>query len=78
MYMTSRITSKSAPNVDANFHDRIWLGLGTKSDESIIGTTSGVIKAKTVRRLPEDQRWAEHTRSTVKPCARCRRRSHTS
>ena len=28
-----------------------------KSDESIIGTLNGVIKAKTVRRLPEDQKW---------------------
>ena len=28
-----------------------------KSDESIIGTPKGVIKAKTVRRLPKDQRW---------------------
>ena len=28
-----------------------------KSDESIIGLPSGVIKAKTVRRLPKDQRW---------------------
>ena len=28
-----------------------------KSDESIIGTLNGVIKAKTVRRLPEDQTW---------------------
>ena len=49
----------------------------TKSGELIIGTTSGVIKAKTVRRLPEEQRWCaedvfEHTRNTVKPCALCK------
>ena len=28
-----------------------------KSGESIIGTLSGVIKSKTLRRLPEEQRW---------------------
>ena len=31
-------------------NDGIWLGLGMKSDESIIGTPNGVSKSKTVRR----------------------------
>ena len=57
MYMTSKNTSKSAPKADAKFHDGVWLGLRMKSDESIVGTPNGVIKAKTVRRLPEEQRW---------------------
>ena len=57
LYMTSKSTSKSGPKVDAKLHDGIWLGLRVKSDESIIGTPNGVIKAKTVRRLPVDQRW---------------------
>ena len=48
--MTSKNTSKSAPKA----HDGIWLGLRMKSDELIIGTPNGVIKAKT---LPKDQRW---------------------
>ena len=30
MYMTSRNTSKSAPDVDAMFHDGTWLGPRTK------------------------------------------------
>ena len=57
MYMMSKKTSKSGPKVDAKFHDGIWLGLRMKSDESIIRTLSGEVKAKTVRRLPADQRW---------------------
>ena len=65
MYMPSKNTSKSAPRVDAKFHYGVWLGLRMKSDESIIGTPNGVIKAKTVRRLLEDQRWcAEEVLST--------------
>ena len=36
----------------AEFHDGISPGLRTK----VIGTPSGVVKAKTVRRLPEDHR----------------------
>ena len=49
--------SNSGPKVDARLHDGIRLGLRMKSDESIIGTPNGVIKAKTARRLPVDQRW---------------------
>ena len=30
--------------------------VGTENEESIIGTPSGVIKAETERRLPEDHR----------------------
>ena len=43
MKMTSKDTSKKRSKM--------------KSDESIIGTPNGVIKAKTVRRIPEDRRW---------------------
>ena len=56
MYMTAKNKRKSALKVDAKFHDGVWLGLGMKSDESITGVPNGVIKAKTVRRFPEDQR----------------------
>ena len=66
MYMTSKKTSNSGPKVDARFHDGIWLGLRMKSDESIIGTPNGVIKAKTVRRLPEDQRWRTEEVSSIR------------
>ena len=57
MCMTSKSTSKCVPKADAKFHEGKWLGLSMKSDESIIGTPNGVIKAKTLGRLPENQRW---------------------
>ena len=38
MFMTSMETNKSAPKVDAKFHDGLWLGLRMQSDEWIIGT----------------------------------------
>ena len=57
MHMMSKNTSKSGPKLDAKFHEGIWLGLRMKSDESIIGTSNGVMKAKTVRRLLQDERW---------------------
>ena len=52
MYMTS----KEHEQADAKFDDGKRLGLRLKSDESITGTPNGVIRAKTVRRLPEDHR----------------------
>ena len=57
MYVTSKNTSENGPKVNATFHDGIWLGLRIKGDTSIIGTPNGVIKAKSVRRFPENQRW---------------------
>ena len=47
MCMTPKSASKSWPKVGAKFHDGIWLELRMTSDESIIGTPDGVIKAKT-------------------------------
>ena len=35
MYMPSKNTSKSAPKVDAKFHDGVWLRLRMESDWSI-------------------------------------------
>ena len=57
MYMTSKNSSKSGPKADAKFHDGIRLGLRMKSDETIIETPIGMIKAKIVRRFAEDQSW---------------------
>jgi len=34
----------------------IWLGL-RQSDEALIGTENGIVKARTIRRLPEMSRW---------------------
>ena len=57
MHMTSKKTSKSRTKADAKLHEGMWLGLRLRNDESIIWTPSGVIQAKTIRRLLEDQRW---------------------
>ena len=50
MYLTPKNKNKSGPKVEAKFYDGMWLWLRMRSDESIIGTPNGVIKAKTVRR----------------------------
>ena len=35
----------------------IWLGLLPRSSEVVIGTSEGIVKARTIRRLTEDMRW---------------------
>ena len=55
MYMTSKNTSKSAPKADAKFH------AGVENEER--RDTEWSNKAKTVRRLPEEQRWCAEVMS---------------
>ena len=40
--------------MEDNFKEGIFLGMRMKSDEVIIGTPQGVVKARTVRRRPEE------------------------
>ena len=35
----------------------IWLGRAERSDETIVGTPSGIVLVRSVRRLPTDQAW---------------------
>ena len=35
----------------------IWLGM-RRSNETLIGTPGGVVKARTIRILPEDEKWS--------------------
>ena len=35
----------------------IFLGVKLRSDEVIVGTSEGVIKTRTIKRLPEDKQW---------------------
>ena len=44
----------------------VWLGLERSTNEAKIGTPSGVIRARTVRRRPEAERWSsEAIRSVI-------------
>lgn len=48
---------REEPTLEPNFRDGIWLGLRLRTDEALIGTPSGVIKARTIRRIPADEMW---------------------
>ena len=36
----------------------IWLGMRMRTNEALIGTPVGVVKARTIRILPEDEKWS--------------------
>ena len=36
----------------------IWLGMRMRTNEALIGTPAGVVKARTIRILPEDEKWS--------------------
>ena len=42
---------------DSEWREGIWLGHARSSDEHLIGTDAGVVRAWTVRRKPEEERW---------------------
>ena len=36
----------------------IWLGMHMRTNKALIGTPAGVVKARTIRILPEDEKWS--------------------
>ena len=44
--------------LEERFQDGVWLGLRPGSNEVWIGTPSGVVLARTVRRKPDNLRWS--------------------
>ena len=53
----------------------IWLGVIARTQETLIGTDVGVVKCRTVTRLPDNERWNVQTsvtyeRHTLGTCAR--------
>ena len=43
---------------EGRYKTGIWLGLISRTDESLIGTEAGVVKAAAVKRLGEDSKWS--------------------
>ena len=45
-------------NLEAKWDDGIWLGVESRTGENRIGTESGIVKCRSVRRKPEEERWS--------------------
>eukprot|EP00435_Cladocopium_sp_Y103_P019977 s1163_g4.t2 len=48
---------RRAQKMDAAMEPGIWLGRTEESDEHLVGTARGVLRARTVRRMTPDQMW---------------------
>ena len=42
---------------DANFREGVWLGLDSRTDENVVGTSYGIYRTSTIKGMPEDKRW---------------------
>ena len=43
--------------LDVSLQDCVFLGYRSLSGEVVVGTADGVLRTRTVRRRPEEQRW---------------------
>ena len=57
LYLPLDRKSHPIPAPEAKFQEGIWLGLDQRTEEVIIGTPSGIVKCRSVRRRPEPERW---------------------
>ena len=52
-----RANSKGKDKLDSRWDNGVWLGIADRTGEVIIGTKDGVIKARDIRSLEENQAW---------------------
>ena len=50
-------SDKGKDKLNPKFERGIWLGVHARSNEDIVGTPEGVLRASIVKRVPEDERW---------------------
>ena len=51
------IADENKNKLESKWEDGIWLGHARGSSEVLIGTPEGVVRARTFKRRPEDERW---------------------
>ena len=60
------LKSNPVSTPDVRFHDGVWLRMDQRTSEVIIGTPSGVVRARVIKRKLEDARWNAEEVSSVK------------
>ena len=50
-------TAAQRNSLESSWSEGVWLGHARGSSEALVGTASGVIRAWTIRRMPEGERW---------------------
>ena len=57
LWMISKEERKKGPKMAPRFHYGIWVGVNDASGEYLLLTPGGLKKARTIRRLPEEDKW---------------------
>ena len=50
-------TAQQRKSLEASWSEGVWLGRARGSSEALVGTKDGVVRAWTIRRMPEGERW---------------------
>ena len=50
-------TSQERKSLECSWFEGVWLGHSRGSSEALVGTKDGVVRAWTIRRMPEGERW---------------------
>ena len=56
-YKQLKLSTDSTQKLESCWHEGVWIGQNQRSNEVLIGTTSGVVKAFAVKRRPDEERW---------------------
>ena len=57
LYMPIKTEKRATSKAEPRMHEGIWMGLRQRTNEALIGTNRGVIRARTIRRMTDDARW---------------------
>ena len=58
--MYERLKDGGRKNImESNFEEGLWLGHTRQSNEILVGTEEGVVRAWAIKRVPEAERWSE-------------------
>ncbi len=66
MYMPAKDTREKKNKLEPRFEDGIWVGIDAEASEAVILTPTGVKLARSVKRLPEDERYSATFLNTCK------------
>ena len=59
-------TSWERKSLESTWFEGIWLGHARGSSEALVGTKDGVVRAWTIRRMPEGERWGAEAITEMK------------
>ena len=57
MYLPPDTPATEDRKIENKMRTGIWLGVIDRTEEAIIGTEHGVVKCRTIKRMPEGQQW---------------------